>query len=246
MNIENAIKGVIEQKIEEGIIEKLVAENLEKGINKSLENLLGSYGDVTKVIEKNIKEVMVDQISKYDFSQHVIKLDYVLTEILKNTVLDNKKILSNFKAFMTDIEIPRTLKVSDIFNEYCKFVEKNVDTSNLEVCTDDSPSYEMVEVSFEVEEGEEKRSWSNISEATIFFECEKDENMNFEIKLTKWKSENWKLDLKRECDISSLRHINEFIVYLIKVSQNYTNIEIDTWSDETEVQPEAEPEASWS
>ncbi len=243
MNIENAIKDVIEQKLQDGIIEKLVAENLEKGINNSLESLLGRYGDVTKVIEKNIKEVMVEQLSKYDYSKYIIKLDHVLTEILKNTVLDNKKILENFKAFMVDHNIPRVLKVSDIFDEYCKFVEKNVDTSDLEVCTDDTPSYEMVEVSFEIEE-QEKRSWSDILEATIYFECEKDENMNFEVKLTKWKNENWKINLNREFDVRSLRTMDEFLIYLIKVTQNYTNIEIDRWSDTTEIQPEAEPEAS--
>jgi hypothetical protein len=89
VNIENEVRSVIEQKLSEGIIEQLVAENLKNGINKSLENLLGSYGDVTKVIEKNLKEVMVEQLSKYDYSKYIVKLDYVLTEILKNTVLDN-------------------------------------------------------------------------------------------------------------------------------------------------------------
>ncbi|WP_169727716.1 hypothetical protein [Acetobacterium malicum] len=39
MSIENAIKDVISESLESGMIERLVAENLEKGINKSLENL---------------------------------------------------------------------------------------------------------------------------------------------------------------------------------------------------------------
>jgi len=245
MNIEQSIKDVITSKLEDGIIQKLVAENLEKGINKSLESLLGSYGDVTKVIEKSIKEVMIKQLSGYDYSKYIVKLDCVLTEILKNTALDNKKILENFKEFMTDIEIPKILKVSDMFEEYCKHVAENVDTSDLEVCTDDSPSYETVEVTYEVKEHEGK-SWSSYSEASIFFECEKDENMNFEAKLRKWKNEKWKLQINEECNISSLRHVNGFQIYLIKVSQNYSDIEIDNWSDEAEIQPEAEPEASFS
>lgn len=246
MNIENAIKGVIEQKLQEGIIEKLVAENLEKGINKALESLLGHYGDVTKVIEKNIKEVMVEQLSKYDYSKYIVKLDYVLNEILKSTVLDHKKILQNFKAFMTDVDIPGVIKVSEIFNKYCKYVAANVDTSGLEVNTDDTPSYETVEVSFEIQE-HEKRYWSSYSEATMFFECEKDERMNFEVKLRKWKDDSpWRLFLDESCDIAALRHLDEFKIYLMKLAQNSVRIEIDSWCKNEEVQPEQEPEASWS
>lgn len=245
MNIENAIKGVIEQKLQEGIIEKLVAENLEKGINKALESLLGHYGDVTKIIEKNIKEVMVEQLSSYDYSKYIVKLDHVLTEILKNTTLDNKKILQNFKAFMTDIEIPKVLKVSQIFEEYCKHVAENVDTSELEVNTDDTPSYETVEVSFEIQE-HEKRNWSSYSEATMFFECEKDDRMNFEVKLRKWTDESpWRLALDENCDIAALRHLDEFKIYLMKLAQNSVRIEIDSFGENEEVQPEQEPEATY-
>lgn len=245
MNIEQQVKNVIEEKLAEGIIEKLVAENLEKGINKSLENLFGSYGDVTKVIEKNIKDVMIEQLSRYDYSKYIVKLDYVLTEILKSTALDNKKILKNFKEFMTDIEIPKVLKVSEIFDKYCDYVAKNVDTSGLEVNTDDEPSYETVNVSFEVAE-HEKKGWSYYSEASIFFECEEDENMNFELKLRRWKDEKpWRIALDEKCELASLRQLDEFKIYFLKLSQNFVNIEIDSWSDGAEVQPEAEPEASF-
>jgi len=247
VNIENEVRNVIEEKLQEGLIEKLVAENLEKGINKSLENLLGSYGDVTKVIEKSLKEVMVDQLSKYDYSKYIVKLDYVLTEILKNTVLDNKKILENFKDFMTDVEIPKVLKISDIFKKYCDYVAKNIETSDLEVDTcDGEPSYELVDVTFEIEE-QEKKSWSSYSEATMVFECEKDENLNYELKLSRWNSDKfWKISIGEKCDLVSLRHLDEFKIYLMKISQNYTDIEIDDWNDNAEVQPESEPECSWN
>ena len=246
MNIEQSIKDVITTKLEEGIIQKLVAENLEKGINESLKNLLGHYGDITKVIEKKIKDVMIDQLSGYDYSKYIVKLDHVLVEILQNTALDNKKILENFKELMTSKDIPKEIKVSELFDKWCKYVEKNIDCSDLEVDTDDEPSYECVDVSFSVEE-KEGCSWSSFKGATIFFECEKDEDMNIEIKLSKWKDkENWDIDFKGNTEISSLRYLDEFKIYLIQLAQNRTKLIIDKWSDETEVQPEQEPEASWS
>lgn len=247
MSIENSVKDVITEKLEEGIIERLVAENLEKGINKSLENLLGNYGDVTKIIEGKIKDVMVKQLEAYDYSKYVVKLDCVLTEILKKTSLDNKKILENFKELMVDSEFPKVVKVSDIFEQFKKHVAKNVETNDLEVEYDDGVSYENVSVTMEVER-EEKRSWSSSSfeYAKVVFECEKDENLNFEIRLSKFMDYGWKLSTEIDTSIKSLRYLDGLKIYLLKLNQSSAKIEIDEDDLEDEVQPEKEPEASFS
>jgi len=246
MDIENAIKDVITAKLADGIIERLVAENLEKGINKSLENLLGSYGDVTKVIEEKIKGVMIGQLSSYDYSKYIVKLDCVLTEILKRTSLDNKNILTNFKELMVDSEFPKVVKLSDIFEEFKKFVAKNVDTSKLEVEYDDGPSYEYVSITMEVER-EEKRQWSTSSfeYAKVIFECEKDEDLNFEIRLSKFMDYGWELSTEIDTSIKSLRYLDDMKIYLIKLNQSRAKIEIDEEDMSDEVRPEKEPEASF-
>lgn len=245
MSIENKVKDVITAKLEEGIIEKLVAENLEKGISKALESLLGNYGDVTKVIQDKIKEVMVKYLSSYDYSNYIVKLDHVLTEVLNNTALDHKKMLENFKELMVNPEFPKVVKVSDIFEEFKKYVAKNVDTSNLEVNTDDGPSYEYVAVTMEVEQ-EDKRTWSDFEAAKIVFECEKDEKMNCEIRLSKFSRFPWHLRTEIDSSISSLRYLDEFKIYLLKLHQSGVDIEIDSEFLEDEVEPEAEPEATFS
>jgi hypothetical protein len=244
INIEDSIKSVIDQKIQEGLIEKLVAENLEKGINAALSNLFGSYGDLTDMIKKQIKEVMVKQLAAYDYSKYILNLDTVLTQILKSTTLDNKKILQNFKEFTIGV-IPEKLKLSEIFEEYCKFVEKNINCSGLEVHTEEEPRYESVEVKMEVTQLEKPFRNSKSSDAAVFFYCEKDEEMNFEFKLHKWEDSPWRIDLPRECDLLSLRYINEFNVYLLKVMQSYTEIDLDQESDEAEVEPEEKPEPTY-
>lgn len=241
MNIENQIKDVITSKLEEGIIEKLVAENLEKGINKSLENLLGSYGDITKVIEGKIKEVMLKQLSSYDYSQYIVKLDCVLTEILQKTTLDHKKIISNFKELMVEKDFPKVIKVSDIFEEFMKYVANNVSTDDLEVDYDDSPSYENVLVTMEIEH-EEKRNWGSFKHAKIILECEKDEKLNCEIRLSKFEEYPWDFDDKINFSIDSLRYLDEFKLYLLKLYQSGVKVEIDKEYSEDEVTPEQEPE----
>jgi len=246
MNIENAIKNVIDDSLESGMIERLVAENLEKGINKSLENLLGSYGDITKVIEKKIKDVMVKQLEGYDFSQYLIKLDCVLTEILKETSLENKKILGNFKELMAENELPKVVKLSDIFKEFKKFVAEKVDTSGLEVEYDDGPSYQWVNTEMTVNY-DKSPSWSSSSfqYAKVVFECNEDENLNFEIRISKFKDYPWTLSTEIDCSISSLRYLDDLKIYLLKLMQSGAKIEIDSEYLEDEVRPEQEPEATY-
>lgn len=245
MSIEKSINDVITAKLAEGIIEKLVAENLEKGINKALENLMGNYGDITKVIQDKIKAVMIKQLEGYDYSEYIVKLDVVLTEILKRTALDHKKMLDNFKELMTDRELPKVVKLTDIFEEFKKHVAKAIDNSNLEVNTDDGPSYEWVSVTMEVEH-EDKRSWSSFQNARAIFECEKDEKLNFELRLSKFSEYPWHVSADVDTSIKSLRRLDKFKIYLLKLAQANANIEINVSSLEDDVEPEAEPEASFS
>ena len=245
MSIEKSINDVITEKLEEGIIQRLVAENLEKGVNKALENLFGGYGDVTKVIEGKIKGVMLEQLSSYDYSKYIVKLDSVLTEILQKTALDHKKILENFKELMTEDDIPKVVKVSDIFKQFKKHVGRNVDTSELEIDTDDTPTYEDVAVTMEVEQ-EESRSWSSFKHAKIILECDKDEKLNCEIRISKFDRFGWHLEDKIDSSIESLRYMDSFKIYLLKLYQTKVDIEIDSEYMSDDVEVEATPEASFS
>ena len=139
MNLENSIKDVITQKLEDGTVERLISQELEKGIQKSLEDLFGWRGDASKVIEEKIKSVMVPYLESWDYSKYILKLDTVLVEILKNTALDNKKMLENFKDLMLPEE-RKTIKATAIFKEWQKKGAKDVDTSDLEINYDDEVS----------------------------------------------------------------------------------------------------------
>lgn len=91
MNLEDSIKNTIEKKLEDGTVEKLIAEQFENGIANALDSLFRSYGDVTKIIEKKVKEVMVPYLESYDYSDYILKLDSVLVDVLQNTAMENKK-----------------------------------------------------------------------------------------------------------------------------------------------------------
>jgi hypothetical protein len=247
MTIEKKIEDVIKQQLEDGTIEKTVAEQFQKSVEKAVDHLFTSYGDVTKIIEKQIKSVLVPYLENYDYSEYITKLDHVLVEVLKNTALDNKKILENFQS-LVEYKQPQKIKVSEIFEKYKEYVAKNVETDDLEINYDDYPSYEDVQVTMSVEDDESNRSWSSMEYSTVVFECEQDEELNVSLKIYKWKDsilKGWRLDDKRDHSLSSLRHLNSFEIFLMQLSQSHTEIEIDSDFDEDDVRPDAEPEATF-
>lgn len=246
MNLENSIKDVISRKLEDGSIEKLIEQQLEKGVVNALDSLFRSYGDVTKVIEEKVKSVMVPYLESYDYSRYLTKLDTVLVEVLKNSSLENKKLLENFKELMIPEE-RKSIKVSELFEAYTKYVAENVDTDDLEINYDDYPTYQSVDVAIDVEYDD--RNWGSFEYATLTFECAQDENMNFAIKISRWKEsrkKDWDISYSTSCDIKSLRHLSGFELFLTRLTQAHVTLEIDTNSENYEVTPEKEPEASFS
>ncbi|MCY7819011.1 hypothetical protein [Bacillus inaquosorum] len=247
MNLEKNIKDVIAKQMEEGMVEKLVAEQLEKGISKALENLFSSYGDVTGIIKSKLKSVIVPYLENYDYSKYITKLDYVLVEVLQNTTLENRNLLNNFKELMSEEAAEKTVKLSDLFAKWMNYVAKNVETDGLEVEFDDGPEYEAVEVSVNVERNED-RSWSSFEHATILFECDHDEEMNFEIPISFYKNgtdKEWDLRYNSVHDLKSIRHLNEFEILLMRLSQNGVGIILDIEWENDAVTPEEEPEPSF-
>lgn len=245
-NLENSIKDCITKELEKGVIEKVIAEQLEKCVEKSISDMFGWGGEVKKVVEEKVKGVIIPYLESYDYSDYIIKLDHVLTNVLKMTTAENKKLLENFNELMSvDVNI-RSIKVSEIFDKWCEYVEENVDTDDLEVDYDDGVAYETVEVSYEFEDGE-KRSWLKQENGRIIFECEKDEKMNICIEVYRWsdihKENEWSFRFNDRCELSSLRNLDKFSLYLMSLNQAGVKIELDKTYDNEDVRPEKEPEA---
>lgn len=237
--------------------ESLSSEEVEKIVTEKFMNALGSaieeafrWGDAKEAIEKKVKEVMVPYIENYDFSEYLPKLDSVLTEIVNSdSCIANKRILENFKGMMTEPE-QKEIKLTDLFKAWVKQCKKDIDTDGLDIDYDDGVSYQSVdcEMRFELED---KPSWSSSQRAVITFENEHDEKLNVEIPVSKWiwdngKEEPYTLSVYKDLMISSLRGLSEFDVLLLRLSRAGTAIIIDKEYDDSYIQPEKEPEATFS
>lgn len=247
--MKNEILKIANEVLAEDDVNEIIKDKFKQAISDACDSAF-CWGEVKSSIEKKIKEVMVPYIEDYDFSEYLPKLDSVLTEILNSeNCTGDKKILKNFKALMTAPE-QNEIKVSDLFERWIKWCEKEIDTDDLEIDYDNGVSYQYVDCNMRVEE-QERSNWSSFQRSTIIFENEHDEKLNVEIPISKWTSETGKeddytLDISKNVVISSLRWLDDFQILLMRLERSGTKVIIDTDYDNGEIKPEAEPEASFS
>ena len=226
VTLEASIKGCITDELNKGVIEKVIANKLEECISSSLTDMFGWNGEVKKAIEEKVKSVMIPYIEDYDYSKYISKLDSVLVDVIKSSTLENRKLLENFKELMTTDDIPKEVKVSEIFEKWTKYCEEEIDREKIDM--DCEGGY--IETSFEVEHLSEHRT--DYEQIKITFTCDEDEELKYEIFAHKW-SFNKKFSVDNEVakDISSLRYLNKFDMFLLRVCQVGFNLEIDKEED---------------
>lgn len=240
---EERIAKAVADKLNDGTVEELVSDAVTKALKSSIEEQFRWSGEAKKIIDEKVKEVMTPAIERVSLDDYVVKLDAVLTEIINSTnLVDNKKILGNFKDLMTESD-KNVISLKDVFEKYKEYVSKNVDTSELEICTDDRPTYQNVtaEVTVDI---------SNLIFGGRFcdlvFKCEEDEKLTKEIHMYESKCNRFSITrFKSELDINSLRCVDEFDIFMMRLDRAFCDITdiMDMYDDDVEV--EAEPEADW-
>ena len=247
-NFDEEIKRITDEIIQDGTVEKIIKEKITKGFESAIDSAF-SFGKLRDAIRKRTDEVLVPLIESYDMSEYIVKLDTVLTEIVNSTALtDNKRILANFKSLMTEPEM-KTITVSELFKEYKKFVAKEMDTDGRDVQVDDGVYYDPMEVNFEVIE-EEDRSWSCFDRAILELsvdEEEQQEKLNRTIRLDHYKNgkEGWDIISEFNPQITSLRYLDDFDIFLLKLQRANVKLIVDKKSDWDSVISENEPEATY-
>lgn len=246
--LEQRISDVVNEKLNDGTVEKLIEQYIEKAVSASLGDIFGYGGSGKKMIHNKLDEIIIPVIENHDFNKYIVKLDLVLTEIINNTHLkDNKVILENFKRLMKEPN-KKEINLSDLFEEYKKYVAKNVDTSELEAhCDDGEPYYDNVTATMEVEH--EDKGWfaSSFDDCTVKFICDEDKELNTQIKLYKSKDESqWSFRFgQNPIDINSLRRMNEFSVFIATLDRAFVKLVIDTETEcDDAIEPDEKPE--WS
>lgn len=230
-------------------VKKIIKEKLLNAFSSAIEDSF-RWGDLNKAIKEKVKDSMVPYIENYDFSEYLPKLDTVLTEIVNSDLfVGNKTVLKNFKNLMLEPQ-EKEMKITDLFKRWIKKCEKEIDTDGLEICYDDGISYCDVDCEMYVEIID-RPSWGCFERAIVVFKNEQDERLNKEISLISFvksseKKEPYTISISSDVCISSLRTLDEFEIYLLKLERTGTAILIDKEYEESFITPQEEPEATFS
>lgn len=242
---EERIAKAVTDKLNDGTVEELVSDAVTKALKSSIEDQFNWKGEAKKIIDEKVKEVMIPVIERVNLDEYTVKLDAVLTEIINSTnLIDNKEILGNFKSLMTEPD-KDTISLKEVFEKYKEYVSESVDTSELEVYTDDEPRYQNVTA--EVTVDTRNRIFGGRF-CDLVFKCEEDEKLTKEIHLYESRLHGrFRItSFRGEIDLNSLRYVDKFDIFMMRLDRAFCDITdvMDMYDDDIEV--EAEPEVSWS
>ena len=77
---EQKIVDTVNKKLNDGTVEKLVEQYIEKGVSDALRSVFNYGGEGKKLIEKKLSETIIPAIERHDFNRYLAKLDATLTD----------------------------------------------------------------------------------------------------------------------------------------------------------------------
>lgn len=254
-NFNEDIKRINDEMMIDGTIDNIIREHLTKAYADAIDHAF-RWGNLKEVIEKRLEEILIPAIEQSDLSDYVVKLDEVLTSIIHETALpDHKRLLEHFNTIVCQ-KLPKTITLEEILDKYAEFCAEELECYNREVNTDDrEPSYESCEIRVSVEDNDYYGRFSNDYALLLceIGEDESDENkekLNRRARLTHYsweKEEGYRIVYGGATDITSLKHMPDFDVWLLALSQNGTRVIAERGDFESdEFEPNAQPECTWS
>jgi hypothetical protein len=250
--MEEIIKRVFNEKLNDGTIEKIIGEKIEEMISSILKDQMSWSGGVKKALEERLKPIMLESVANCDLSQTAAIVTDLLNTAVKTSPVhlikdtyNGVKTLFSANENAKDISFGKTVKLKEIFEVYTKMIEENnYDESDLAKKDielhddyDEGGKYAYIEAVMEVETITEKTYFDGYKtkyQVTLSNNYE-DKEITFEI------TDSYDSSLRLNIDtgnmlLAELRHLPPIFLYLIQLKNNWCKIVIDTESEMDEVQ----------
>lgn len=235
MNLNEQILAETKKYLESDELHETIKQRVKQSTDDVIKELFTGYNSpIKEIIMDNLKKGIVPELQGLDYSEAVLQMEAVIKDVMKTAAAENNRTLKTFKEWAT-FEAPKTIKLSEIFDKYAKFVGENIDTDDLEVDIDgDGPTYDGGTITLKVE-------YDSSAGQKITLNCEMDDTLNFELCRYEWNQGA----ITNMDKASSLTMMNEFEAYLRNLEAHETKVELDTDFEEEEVEVQEEPEADF-
>lgn len=222
--LEELIIKKLNEKFQQGEVEKLINEALENMITKILKDITDCWSEPYKALKVKFQEAMCKNIEEYDYSNYIIKFTDIVDEVLKMpSISASKKLAENFKEFLSTDDI-KEITLEDIFKKYCDFVEDRLVIDHND-CDYNDEGKTCVTCIFEKDE----ESYSGQYLFKVLTDKKEEvESFTFSISIYEsYKSGEYVISLinnSNESAFFSLKNAFSFQVFLMNLKQNYTHI----------------------
>ena len=245
--MKDLINKVFEEKMQDGTIEKIIADKINEMVIRVCESQMGYNGDAKKAMEARIAPLFIQAVETCDLGKMVEKITAILNASLRDSdldeysrVCDGAKELFNGSTALNTIRQKRVMKLSEIFEEYKKHLEYVFDKDDFDEDEieygDERQAVINCTMSVELDESElyRKRGYV-VTLSTDKSSDEKTGDVRFRLRWDYCGTELYlKADL-RDLSLSELRHCPPFILYLSCIEREWIRVEIDKEYDEDAV-----------
>jgi len=245
--MKDLINKVFEEKMQDGTIEKIVADKINEMVVRVCESQMGYSGDAKKAMEARIAPLFLQAVETCDLGRMVEKITAILNASLRDSdldkygsVCDGARALFNGSTELNAAREKHVIKLSEIFEEYKKHLEYVFDKDDFD--------------EDEIEYGDERQAVIDCTMSVTDDESEFYCKRGYVVELSTNKSSNEKtgdvrfrlrwdycgteLHLKadlRDLSLSELRYCPPFILYLSCIEREWIRVELDKDYDEDSV-----------
>lgn len=241
------IEKVFEGKIKDGTVEKIVSEQVDKMITSICTEQMGYGGELKKKMAEKLAPIMLEALENSDLGVLTLKITELINANLKGSpldyyakTLDLKELFGSNRA-IKKLEGRKTIKMSEIFDEYLNYVQDTYDDGDFEreeINYDDGTKTVYVECNMAVNESEklywERRPGYEVELSNEKSSDQKSTDVRFKLQ---WNYDNTALHVRTnfyDMPLSDLRYCPAFFLYLFYLEQNCIKIELDKEQDSTD------------
>lgn len=235
-SIESLVQECLTKKLEDGTLERLVDNKIEEALGKVIDDTLNWCGDTYKLIKSKTAQVMSDAIERCNFADHTAKLSEVIDNAFENSsVHQYGRICKNIKELLDndDVEFGKTINLDSIVSKYETFLQ--------EYFQDKKYLFDIHDIEEDGEYGYVNLDWVlhiikrhthlDIYDITLFVDSDdegltKDTTITFSVRGGKY-DEGYSIYLNTDWRISEIHNLNEVLIYLLKLKQNFNKIALE-------------------
>ena len=230
--MENLIKKVYEEKLNDGSIEKIISERIDELVRRSCEDLFQYNGPIRKKMEEQLNKVMEGMLKKTNFYDFLPQFQTVINNAMPLSCADTYKkcIDSVLELIGTKPKIGEKICLEDIFDKYIEWIEKS--TIDFDYCDYDCVDDGRILINCKC--SIEKKFDSYYITMSIEDDSIKDvyfkENhlIKFQLDIG---LDGTNTIISEDYNLSDIRYLSSFEIYLCKLANSYTKCLISSEND---------------